>query len=268
MDIRRFFLALERIRTIDWIMLVLALISIGLLAYETWGPVTAIERRDIIIADYIICAIFAAEFTWRWRAAGWQRSFLIRNWYEILGMIPVSHPAIRGFRLFRILRIVVLLSRFGSAADRAFGEDFTYLLVNRFRDTIVKSISGAVTVAVLDQVEGVLAKGRYTENISRALAENQVQLRSTIVEKLKQDRQTGRLARLPFYEDIVQSVIDAAMRVIEEVLRDPRTDELVADMLRENLQQLREAVAEHQQELDQLARRQRDAGSAEAAGLG
>lgn len=246
MDIRRLFLTLGRISVIDWIMLVLALFSIALLGYETWGPVTAAERRDIIRADYIICAIFAVEFAWRWRGAGFKRDFLLRNWYELLGMIPVAHPAIRGFRLFRILRIVVLLSRFGHAADRALGDDFTYLLVSRFRKTIVESISGAVTVAVLDEVGAVLSKGRYTENIARALAENQDQLRAAIAEKIRKDKQAGRFSRLPFYDDIVNAVIDAGLRVVEEVLKDPRTDELVADMLRENLGQLRAAVAEHQ----------------------
>lgn len=259
MDMRRFFLALERIRPIDWIMLVLALVSIGLLAYETWGPVTEAERQSIILADYIICAIFATEFLFRWRAAGWKRDFVIRNWYEILGMIPVSHPAIRGFRLFRILRIVVLLSRFGFAADRAFGQDFTYLLVNRFRDTIVQSISGAVTVAVLDEVANVLAKGTYTRNISRALEEHQPELRRMIQDKLREDPKAGRLARLPFYNDIVEAVIDAGLRIVEQTLRDPRTDALVADMLKENIQQLRGAVALHQAQVDQQARARRAA---------
>lgn len=251
MDIRRLVSSLARIKAIDWIMLALAVISIGLLAYETWGGVTPQESRDIVRADAIICAIFALEFFWRWRAEGFQRAFLIRNWYEILGMLPVAHPAIRGFRLFRILRIVVLLSRFGHAADRALGDDFTYLFVNRFRKTIVDAISGAVTVAVLDEVAAVLSKGRYTENIARALAENQAQLRGAILEKLREDRSAGRLARLPFYNEIVSAVIDAGLRVVEEVLRDPRSDELVADLLRENLVQLREAVA-----LEQAAREQ------------
>lgn len=249
------FLRLQRINPIDWIMLALALLSIALLGYESWGPVTATERAEILLADYVICAIFALEFAWRWRGAQWKAQFLIRNWYEILGMIPVAHPAIRGFRLFRIIRIVVLLSRFGAATDRALGEDFTYLLVNRFRDTIVNSISGAVTVAVLDEVSAVLAKGTYTRNISRALIENQAQLRSMIAEKLRQDRQTGRLSRLPFYDDIVESVIDAGMRVVEEVLKDPRTDELVADILRENIQQLRGSVAAHAAEQAQTLQR-------------
>lgn len=180
---------LQRINSIDWIMLALALVSIVLLGYESWGPMTDAERAEILLADDVICAIFALEFAWRWRAAQWKAEFLVRNWYEIVGMIPVAHPAIRGFRLFRIIRIVVLLSRFGSAADRALGEDFTYLLVNRFRDTIVGSISGAVTVAVLDEVSAVLTQGTYTRSISRALSENQTEVRAMILEKL---RQTGR----------------------------------------------------------------------------
>jgi voltage-gated potassium channel len=191
-----------------------------------------------------VCAIFAAEFLWRWQREGWRRDYLWRNWYEILGMIPVSTPALRGFRLFRVVRIVLLLSRFGRAADRALGDEFTYRLVNRFRDAIVDSISGAVTIRVLDEVAEVLGRGTYTQNISRALFENQRELRGMVLEKLRRDPKAGRLSRIPFYNDIVEGVIDAAMRVMEEVLKDPRTDELVADILRENLTQIRAAVAE------------------------
>ncbi len=241
---------LRRISPLDWLMLILALASIALLCYETWWPVAEETRALILTADYVICGIFLMEFLWRWSRANWEPDFVWRNWYEILGMIPIAHPAIRGFRLFRVIRIVVLLSRFGFAADRAFGDDFTYLLVNRFKNSIVQSISGAVTVAVLDEVAVVLGKGKYTQNISRALEENQDQLRGMILEKLREDHQTGRLSRMPFYNDIVEGVISAALRVVEQVLKDPRSDALVADMLRQNLTQLRAAVAQHEAELD------------------
>ena len=118
----------HRIRLIDWLMLLLAVVSIGLLAYETWWVTDEDIRAMIIAADVTICAIFAAEFIWRWRSFGFSRRFVLVNWYEILGMIPVSHPAIRGFRLFRIIRILIVLSRFGMAADRAFGETFTHIV--------------------------------------------------------------------------------------------------------------------------------------------
>ena len=234
--------AARRVGLIDWLMLVLALVSVGLLSWEMWGRVDAPIRHWILAADYVICAIFAVEFLWRWRADGWTRDYVKRNWYEVLGMIPLQHPILRGFRLFRVLRILILFARFGRAADRALGDEFTYRLVNRFKNAIVESISSAVTVAVLDEVQSVLVKGRFARNIARALEENQEPLRAMIAEKLRDDPQAGRLSRLPFARDVTEAVIDASLRVVEQVLQDPRTDELISDMLRENLEQIRMSV--------------------------
>ncbi len=233
---------------LDWLMLALAIVSVGLLCYETWGPVSDEERRQIIMMDLIICAIFAAEFVYRWIRDPEPKTFPLRNWYEILGMIPASHPAIRGFRLFRIIRIVIILSRFGAAADRAFGEEFTYRLVNRFSNSLVDAIKEPITVAVLGEVTEVLQRGSYTKNIARALDENQEQLRATLLEKVRDDPQTRTFARLPFFDDVIGLVIDTTLRLAREVLTDKRTDELVADMLRENLEQIREAVKQREVE--------------------
>lgn len=240
--------AAGRVELIDWLMLVLALVSVGLLAWEMLAEVDEPTRRMIVLADYVICGIFAVEFVWRWRAAGWTGNHVKRNWYEVLGMIPLQEPALRAFRLFRVVRIVLLLARFGRAADRALGDEFTYRLVNRFKNAIVESISSAVTVAVLDEVQEVLVKGRYAHNISRALQENQPQLRAMIVEKLRDDPQAGRLARLPFANDLTLATVDAVLRVVEQVLQDPRTDELIADLISENLQQIRTSVAANERQ--------------------
>lgn len=227
---------------LDWLMLALALISVALLAWEAWGAVSELERRWILWADLAICGLFASEFVWRWRAAGFSFAYVRRNWYEVLGMIPVQHPLVRGFRLFRIVRIVILLSRFGMAADRAFGDEFTYRLVRRFQNRIVDAIKGPVTVAMLDEVSAVLSQTHFTGNIARALSENERELEAMIAEKLRQDPQAGRLKRLPFYDEVVRGVTQAGFRVVMEVLRDPRTDELIADLLRENLEQIRASV--------------------------
>jgi hypothetical protein len=239
--------ALRRVHPAEWLMLLLAVVSIGLLAWETWGRVTPAQTAWIIRADYLICGIFLVEFLWGWRRAGWTWRHLAHSWYDILGMIPVSQPALRGFRLFRVLRIVILLSRFGMATDRVLGAEFTWRVVDRFKDQIVDAISGPVTIAVLEEVAEVLKKGTYTRNIARALDENHNELRAMIADKLRQNPGTGRLRRMPFYDDIVASVVDAALAVVQDVLRDPRTDELVATMLRENIDQLREAVRRNQQ---------------------
>ena len=245
----------HRIRPIDWLMLLLAIVSIGLLAYETWWNTSEATRELIITADVAICAIFAAEFVWRWRAYGFNRRFLFVNWYEILGMIPVSHPAIRGFRLFRIIRILILFSRFGMAADRAFGETFTHNLLNRFRQAVVNLIGGAVTVYVLDEVADVLDKGTYTHNVARALTKHTAHIETAVRESLYADPSLGRLRRLPFFDAIVSTSTQVTQRVIIEFLQSEHTDGLVADILKENLEQIRMAVLarEDQRELDRRA---------------
>jgi voltage-gated potassium channel len=242
-DLRHeFAAAARRVGLLDWLMLLLAIVSVGLLAWEMLGNVDEALRRLIFGIDYAICAIFAAEFMWRWHLSGWSGQYVKRNWYEVLGMIPLQHPVLRGFRLFRALRILVLLARFGRAADRALGDEFTYRLVNRFKNVIVESISGAVTVAVLDEVREVLTQGQYARNIARALQENQKELRAMIAEKLQEDSRAARLQRLPFARDLTESIIDVTLRLVEQVLQDPRTDELIADVLRENLDQIRASV--------------------------
>lgn len=232
----------RRVPMLDWLLLALALVSIGLLSYETWGGVSPEQSRLLIRIDQAICAIFAIEFTWRWARDGWTRSYVARNWYEVLGMIPFAEPGLRGFRLFRVVRIAILLSRFGIAADRALGSGYTHRLLTRLQNRVMQAIGGMITLAVLAEVSNVLRRGTYTRNIARALEENDSELRAMIADKLAQNPHTKTLSRLPFYDDIVRSVVDAALGLTHDVLNDPRTDELVADILRENLDQLRAAL--------------------------
>lgn len=254
--------ALAAVPLLDWLMLVLAVFSVALLAWETWGPVDAAQRALIVRIDLAVCAIFAVEFCWRWSRAGWARSFVLRNWYEILGMIPAAHPALRAFRLLRLIRIAVLIARVGAAADRAFGEYYTYLLLRRFKGLVVDALRGVITVAVLEEVAAVLRKGRYTRNVALALEQNLGEIEDVVVDTLAADPQLGRLKRLPFYEDLVRGTTRATLRVVLHALEDPRTDELVADVLRENLDQLRAAVRARDEARDRaLAARMPDPGA-------
>ncbi|MES2684361.1 MAG: ion transporter, partial [Pseudomonadota bacterium] len=168
-----------------------------------------------------------------------------RNWYEVLGMIPVAHPAIRGFRLFRVVRIVILLARFGMATDRAMGRGFTYALVNRVGEQVAAAISRPVTLAVLDEVVEVLKQGHYTKNVARALDENRDELRAMALEKIAADPEMRRFKRVPFFDDIIAATVESVLRVVSDLLNDPRTDEFVADVLRENIAQIRSAVREN-----------------------
>src|SRR6476646_6215482 len=107
---------------LDWVMLTLAVVSTGYLVWITFWDVPPATEEIIFRIDYVVCAIFAVEFGWRWRHARWSWKFPLVYWYEVLGMIPVAVPWVRSLRL---LRVVVILSRTGRAADRAVGDRVT-----------------------------------------------------------------------------------------------------------------------------------------------
>lgn len=225
----------------DIAMLVLALVSLGLLVYVMFFPHSQAVEQWVFIVDTAICGVFFLEFLWRWRNARWERKFPLRNWYEILGMIPIAHPALRGFRLLRVVVVVVRIVR---TADRAFGERFTQRLVERMSRPIVQAIKKPITISVLDEVVKVLETGNYSSNVARSIGEHKDTLRSVITEKLDEDPQAGRLSVLPFHDQVVNSVVDMTMRITLEVLTDPRIDDFFAEVIRENREQIRDAVQE------------------------
>ncbi len=235
----------RRVALVDVAMLVLALISVGLLGYVAFFPHSDGTAQLVFVIDTVICGIFLVEFLFRWRAAGWERWFPVRRWYEVLGMIPVAHPALRSLRLIRVVVIVVRLAR---TADRVFGELFTQRIIERLSRPIVMAIRTPITVAVIDEVVKVIGTGSFPRNIARSLGENQTLLREIVTEKMKEDPQAGRLSRMPFHDEIVHSVVDMTMRVIVDVLVDPRMDQFVAGVVQENAEQIREAVVSGQHE--------------------
>ncbi|MFC8047758.1 ion transporter [Nocardia sp. NPDC057353] len=225
----------------DLAMLVLAVVSVVLVVWVTFFTVSPETYRAVVIADIAICAVFAVEFLWRWRRAGWPWTFPFVYWYEVLGMIPVTSPFFRSFRLLRIVVVVVRLAR---VADRVFGDRVTAAVLNRFVRTIVEVIKKPITMAVLDEVACALRTGHYTRNIAAALEENRAELDEMIVDLIKNDPQTRRVRYVPFHDDIIRLIADTTFRLTFQVLADPRTDELVADMIRENVDQIRRALAD------------------------
>ena len=74
-----------------------------------------------------------------------------------------------------------------------------------------------------------------------------------VAEKIMEDPSTKAIGLVPFHERIINQVSETVLRVIFEVLADPRTEELVNDMLRDNIVQLRQAVrAREHEKLDDL----------------
>lgn len=120
--------------------------------------------------------------------------------------------------------------------------------INQASDRVIDTVKEPITVAVLDQVAEVLAAGAYTQNIAASLRENHDQLTAMISEKIKEDQATRYVRLVPFHDRLLREASETTLRVVLEVLADPRTDELVRDLVRNNLGQLRQAIRDRRQE--------------------
>jgi hypothetical protein len=114
--------------------------------------------------------------------------------------------------------------------------------VNKLTLRLVDLIRRPITMAVLDEVADVIQAGHYTRNISAALVENHDELVALVAEKVRNDPSSRVVSHLPGYDTIVHQVSETTLRVLIEMLGDPRMDELVSDLLRNNLEQIKEAV--------------------------
>lgn len=112
----------------------------------------------------------------------------------------------------------------------------------------LRLVKRPLTIVVLDEVETVIKTGHYTKNISDALKENHDDLKALVVEKVRQDPNARLIGRLPGYDAIVGEVTETTLRVLIEMLDDPRTDELISDLLRNNITQIKQAVRDRAHE--------------------
>jgi len=109
-------------------------------------------------------------------------------------------------------------------------------------EPLLELVKRPLTIVVLDEVAAVIQTGHYTKNISAALQENHDELKALVAEKVRQDPNVRLIGRLPGYDTVVSEVSETTLRVIIEMLADPRMDELVNDLLRNNLTQIQQAV--------------------------
>ena len=158
----------------------------------------------------------------------WQLVFLIA---AVVGVLAVGSAFLTRALVRRGLRTPWVIHR-----------------INRLRDRVIAVIKRPITVMVLDEVADVIQTGHYTRNISDALMENHDELKRLVAEKVRRDPNVRLIGRLPGYDTVVSEVSETTLRVLIAMLDDPRTDELISDLLRNNLQQIKKAVRERDHE--------------------
>ncbi len=86
----------------------LALVYLGLYAFEVLGDEKIVQRFDLILISDLIWAIFIVDFVARLWMHDDKRLFIKRNVIELIGLIL---PFFRAFRMFRVVIAIGFLAR-------------------------------------------------------------------------------------------------------------------------------------------------------------
>ena len=235
---------------LDWALLVLAAVSVGLNLWFLFGPQPPYDgsRADLndtlLVIDLVVCIVFFVAICVRWLRFRIGRIYLSRHWWEIPALFPFIVPAVGDRHWVLWIILAARVARLFDRTDNIFGDRFTAALIRHFSDPIVDAIKRPITVAMLGEVTEVLQKGTYATNVRRAIDENRLMLEAMILDLIREDRTAGRLRFVPFHDEIVRSTSDTVFRILDRALDDPRTAELISDIIANSIDQVRQAVRE------------------------
>lgn len=109
----------------DAVIALLALVSVGIGAYELLRPRVDTRFTLLDAVDLAIVFVFIVDFIARARGSGDVRAYTKRHWWELPSLIPVTGglvegaagvSVLRGVRLLRLARLVRLARVVGVAA--------------------------------------------------------------------------------------------------------------------------------------------------------
>jgi voltage-gated potassium channel len=223
-------------------VLLLAIASVGLVFYQTYGALDSQHQRTVQLVEYGIIFLFALEFLFGLVRHDHRVAYLVRNWYELLALVPLTGEA-RGLPLYGLLVVAVVLARFGRVFDRLYGDEAFFRALAKAKRLVVEWVADAVTLRVLDQTALVLQKGAFTRNLADALEAHGDEMEEVVLDKVRSDPSMARVKHLPFFDDAVELSSKVTRRVAIEALRDPRLEQMVREVIRANVKQIRDEVA-------------------------
>ena len=85
-------------------------------------------------------------------------------------------------------------------------------------------------------------------HLIQLIEENYDELKALAADKIRTDSGIPIVSRIPGYDKVVGQASESVMHVLIAMLADPRMDEFVSDLLRNNLEQIQSAVRRREHE--------------------
>ena len=226
-----------------WDYFLLFLVSVDTLLLLLRGSYDVfLDRRvslGLIGFDFFVLTLWGIDFLRKlWKEEDRWR-FITRNWYEVVGLIPIV--MLRPFLLLRGVKLGIAFYKLGKASEDV-SQSLTREITFRFRDIIVDTIADAVFLQSLGRVEEVMSRLDYAELARKAFRNHQEQLDILVKESLHNKGMMGELSKLPFMSGFVNRIGGDVSRTISEVLEAEVAGNIMKEITRGILVEMHERV--------------------------
>lgn len=130
----------------QYFMLVFSILSLALLAVESFVALDADTKETFYLVDHIVCAVFFADFLWQLFRTRPRMAYLKWGWLDLISSIPIL-PEFRVARLARVVRIIRVLR-----AARASRHMLTYVMHHRTRSTFAAVMLGSLVLVLFSAI--------------------------------------------------------------------------------------------------------------------
>ncbi len=136
--------------------------------------------------DLPFLILFWIEFLVRWAVAMRRRVyakwffFPIFNWYDLLGLIPVSY-----FRIFRLLRAVSMYMRLRRSELTNVGQDIFSRTVAYVSNIITEEVSDRVALRILSELHEEISDGTHTRIVRSTVEPRLDEIRQVLASQIR-----------------------------------------------------------------------------------
>ncbi len=104
----------EKLKVWDWSVLVVSVISLVLIIWETFVTLPPDTLNRLMLIDRYACVIFMVDVLVRWRRMDWSRKYWKWGWLDVLAAIPLdaAFRAMQAIRIYRFVRLARIIYKF------------------------------------------------------------------------------------------------------------------------------------------------------------
>lgn len=152
----------NKIGFLNLMVILLTLYVLGALVADTFWQLPVETARMLTYFDYMICAFFFSEFSYRFIKADNKLAFMKWGWIDLLSSIPLV-DFLRAGRLFHLIRLLRIFRAFSSTKQL-----LDHIFVNKAKGSLTSLSILAVLLIIFSSIAILEVEDDPNSNIKTA----------------------------------------------------------------------------------------------------